>query len=116
MAVIETVQYRMAEADLAAMKELEAWYPLLSRAAIVRLAVTELQRYVRGAKKRAEDAAILAEHRARSAPVAVAPAVGVQVDAKGREWNKRMDTIIAERKRDGLPMLAYDALLAASKE
>ena len=106
------LKMRLSDEDERKLAECEAWYDGVSRAGVVRLALIELHRYVVGARRRKEDAAILAAHRPSAS---VLPVVAPAQAAPAREWNKRMDEIIQERKRDGLPMLQYEALLAASK-
>ena len=114
---------RLSDDDEEKLAACEAWYHGVPRAGVMRLALIELHRYVIGARKRKEDAAILAEHRAKQEPARFAAAVrgavrGAGTEACGvgeREWNGRMDEIIAQRKRDGLSTLPYEALLAASK-
>lgn len=107
---------RLSDEDEAKLVALEAWYHGLARAAVVRLAIVELHRYAVGAKRRKEEAAVLAQHMGKPAKgKGAAPTVD-------RPWCKEYEEVQFTRRMRILPKLselavweAVDELLARRK-
>ncbi len=114
-AVSDVLQMRLTEADAAALAEIGAWYPGLTRAALVRLALVELRRYVVAARRRRDEAAVLAEHMPRHKAAAVPTSQATPAATPARKWTREMDRIKQERRAAGLPALVYEELLAAGE-